>query len=309
MSPAIVCFGEPLLEFTEIEGPDGDPIYVRGVGGDTSNCAIAAARQGASVGYLTAVSRDDFGDAFVRLWTDEGVDCSRVIRDAKANTGIYYIFPTPTGRNFVYFRAGSAASRMGPEDLPADYIEGAQVLHVSGISQAISTSACDAVFHAMELARKAGVAVSYDSNLRLKLWPLARAMAVIHEAMARCDIAFPSIDDSAMLTGLTDADAVADFYLGLGARTVALKMGAAGCLVATPQERHRFGPLKVDPVDATGAGDTFDGAFLAEYVAHGDPFAAARYANAAAALTTTGLGAVTPISRRREVETALAGET
>jgi len=302
MQPDIICLGEPLLEFTEVPGPDGEPVYVRGFGGDTSNCAIAAARQGSRVGYLTAVSADDFGEAFLSLWAAEGVDTSRVIRNPEANTGVYYVFPSPSGRNFAYFRAGSAASRMGPADIPRDYLAGARVLHVSGISQAISTSACDAVFEAMAMARTAGVRVAYDSNLRLKLWPLSRARAIIHEAMGQCDIAFPSLDDSEYLTGLTDPDAVADFYLGLGASLVALKLGAEGAMVATAESRTRVPAWPCSPVDATGAGDAFAGAFLTEWLNTGDPVDAARYANAVAALTTTGMGAVTPIPRRNDVE-------
>ncbi|MBL6930871.1 MAG: sugar kinase [Rhodospirillales bacterium] len=305
MQPEIICLGEPLLEFTEVTGPDGEPVYIRGFGGDTSNCAIAAARQGASVGYLTAVSADDFGDAFMKLWKDEGIDTSRVIRNPDANTGVYYVFPSPDGRNFAYFREGSAASRVGPADIAEDYIKGAKVLHVSGISQAISTSACDAVFHAMDIARTSGVKIAYDSNLRLKLWPLSRAKAIIHESISRCDIAFPSMDDSQHLTGIHDPDAVADFYLNLGAPLVALKLGKDGALIADGERRTRIPPYKVTAVDATGAGDTFDGAFLAEYLKHGDEILAARFACAAAALTTTGLGAVDPIPRRSDVETIM----
>lgn len=306
MQPDIVCFGEPLLEFTEVTGDDGQPVYIRGFGGDTSNAAIAAARQGARAGYLTAISADHFGEAFMELWSEAGVDTSRVLRNTEANIGVYYVFPSPAGRDFAYFRAGSAASLMGPRDIPEDYIQSAKVLHVSGISQAISTTACDAVFHAIEVARAAGVAVSYDSNLRLKLWPLARARAVVHQAMATCDIAFPSLDDSRHLTGLTEPDAVADFYLSLGVKLVALKMGAEGCFVANAERREHKAPLPCEPIDATGAGDTFDGAFLAEYIAHGDPFRAAEYANAAAALTTTAMGAVTPIPIRERVEAFIA---
>ncbi|MDH3417488.1 MAG: sugar kinase [Gammaproteobacteria bacterium] len=301
----IVCLGEPLLEFTEVTKDGEDPAYVRGFGGDTSNCAIAAVRQGASVGYVTAVSADDFGDAFFSLWKAEGVDTSYVIRAPDVNTGIYYVFPTPTGRNFAYFRAGSAASCMRPSDIPEGYVKGAKVLHVSGISQAISDSACDAVFRAMEIARENGVKISYDSNLRLKLWPISRARAIIHESMRLCDIAFPSFDDSRHLTGLFEADAIVDFYLELGASLVALKMGEKGAMIATPDRRVRIPPYKVEPIDATGAGDTFDGAFLAEYLEHDDPFVAGRYAAAAAALTTTGLGAVSSIPKRAAVEEML----
>lgn len=302
MQPDIICLGEPMMEFNQ----QADGRYLAGHGGDTANSAVAAARQGAKVGYVTRLGCDPFGDSFMDLWAAEGVDTGGVERDPESHTGIYFVTHGPDGHQFSYLRAGSAASRMRPATLPADYIRGAKILHVSGISQAISTSAADAVFAAIEIAREAGLRVSYDTNLRLKLWPLERARAVTHAAMARCQIALPGLDDAEHLTGRTDPDAIADFYLGLGAEVVALTLGAKGTLVATPDRRDRITGRTVVPVDATAAGDTYDGAFLAELAAGKDPFEAAAYANAAAALSTQGYGAVAPMPRRTDVEAFMA---
>jgi 2-dehydro-3-deoxygluconokinase len=298
----ILCIGEPLAEFNATRGDGG---YLFGFGGDTSNAAIAAARQGAAVGYVTAVGEDEAGRAFRALWAREGVDASSVRTDPDAATGVYFVTHGERGHVFSYMRAGSAASRLTLRDIPFERLRRAKALHVSGISQAISTSACDAVFAAIEAARSAGALVSYDSNLRLKLWPLARARAIIHAAMALCDIARPGLEDARELTGLDEPDAITDFYLRLGARIVALTLGREGALVATPSERRRVRSIAVEPVDATGAGDCFDGAFLAEYLATRDPFAAGRYAAVAAALSTRSFGAVAPIPRRAEVEAVL----
>ena len=298
----IVCLGEPMVEFNQA---DDEGRYLFGHGGDTSNCAIAAARAGASVGYVTRLGADEFGDSFMRLWADNGVDTSRVTRDPAAHTGVYFVTHGAEGHVFSYLRTGSAASRIGPADVPGDYIAAAKILHLSGISMAISPSAADAVLEAIRVARDAGTLVSFDTNLRLRLWPLARAQAMTHAAMALCDIALPGLDDARQLAGLDDPDAIADFYLGLGARIVALTLGAQGCLVATGAERRRVPGIGVEAIDATGAGDRFDGNFLAEYLRIGDPFEAARYANAAAALSTTGYGAVTPMPTRADVEKAL----
>jgi 2-dehydro-3-deoxygluconokinase len=302
--PDIICLGEPLFEFNQTEADQ--PNHLAGHGGDTSNCAIAAARQGARVGYLTALGGDAFGDSFVELWRREGVDSSMVRRRDDAHTGVYFVTHGPKGHVFSYLRAGSAASRMVPADLPEAYIQDAKVLHASGISQAISASACDTVFRAIEIARAAGVLVSFDTNLRQRLWPLPRARAIIQATAAQADILLPSLDDAVALMGLDDPDAVADHYLGRGVGIVALTLGKEGALVATAERRERLTPRRVESVDATGAGDTFDGSFLAEYLRTGDPFAAGRYANAAAALSTRGFGAVAPMPRRAEVEAFLA---
>lgn len=301
MTPDILCLGEPMLEFNQ--QPDGN--YLPGHGGDTSNCAIAAARSGARVGYVTHIGADTFGNSFMDLWRAENVDTSAVEQVADAHTGIYFVTHGPAGHEFSYFREGSASSRMGPDDLPVDALNAAKILHVSGISQAISPIAADAVFSAIEIVKAAGGKVSYDTNLRLKLWPIERARAITHAAMARADIALPGLEDARQLTGLEDPDAIADFYLGLGAGIVALTLGSEGTLIALPDERRRIGGRQVEAVDATAAGDTFDGAFLARLVAGDDPFTAARYANAAAALSTLGYGAVAPMPHTEAVEAFL----
>ncbi len=307
MQPDLVCLGEPLGELNQTEPSEAR--FLLGHGGDTSNCAIAAARIGARVGYLTRIGADSFGKGFLDLWAREGVDTSRIERDEHAPTGIYFVTHGPAGHEFSYYRKDSAASRMTPASIPEAYVAGARILHASGISQAISESACDAVFHAFEIARAAGTEVAYDTNLRLRLWPIARARAVINEALRQADLALPGLDDARVLTGLEDADAIADHYLRLGPKVVALTLGPAGALVATPDRRERYRAHAVAAVDATGAGDAFDGAFLSEYLRTGDVFHAGRFANAAGALATTGFGAVAPLPTRAAVEALLTKET
>jgi 2-dehydro-3-deoxygluconokinase len=302
--PDIIAIGEALYELNQPK--DGAP-FLPGFGGDTSNAVVAAARSGASTGYFTAVGADRFGQSLVELWRAEGVDASRVIVNGAAHTGLYFVTHGPDGHEFSYLRAGSAASRLTEADIPADYVGAARLLHVSGISQAISSSAADAVFAAIDLARRRKILVSYDTNLRLKLWPLQRARAIIHEAMKSVDVALPGLDDARTLTGLDQPDAIVDFYLRLGARVVALTLGKEGALVATPGRRERVASIRVEAVDATGAGDAFDGAFLAEFLNAGDPFEAARFANVAAALSTRGYGAVPPLPMRAQTLAALAG--
>jgi 2-dehydro-3-deoxygluconokinase len=302
----ILAFGEPLYEMAEA-GRGGERVYRPGIGGDTSNLAIAAARQGARVGVFSHLGDDPFGREILDLWDREGIEHSAVRVVPGGATGLYFITYGPDGHQFSYRRAGSAASLVTPDDLPMERIASSRLLHVSGISQAISASAADAVFAAIRHARESGVLVSYDTNYRPALWPLDRARAIIHAAIAGADVARPGLDDARKLTGLDGADEIADFYLGLGCGLVAMTLGADGVLVATAQERRTIPPRKVEAVDATGAGDCFGGAFLAEWLRHGDPFAAADYANAAAALKTLGQGAVASIPRREELERFMRG--
>ena len=305
MNPEIVALGEPLIEFNQTRADD-PYTYLQGFGGDTSNMAIAAARLGARTGYVTRLGNDAFGRLFLSLWEREGVDARGVVVDQAAPTGVYFVTHGERGHAFSYLRAGSAASCLSTGELPLDVIRAARVLHVSGISQAISTSACDAVFAAMTLAGDAGVKVSYDTNLRVSLWPIARARATIVASLAYCDWCLPSQDDARELFGSTDKDVLIERCHDAGAPIVVLKCGRDGCIVSNGTRRETFRGHTVADLDATGAGDCFDGAYAARIVAGDDPFSAARYANAAAALATTGFGAVAPLPRDADVRALLA---
>ncbi|MDE1184166.1 sugar kinase [Paraburkholderia sp.] len=305
VAPEILALGEAMVEFNQASADRPD--YLQGFGGDTSNFCIAASRQGARTGFVSAVGDDHFGRLLIDLWQRENVETSFVDVDRVAPTGVYFVSHGPDGHQFDYLRAGSAASRYAPHALPLDAIAAAKVVHLSGISLAISVTACDAAFAAMSHARAHGVQVSFDTNLRLKLWPLARARAVMLEAIRQTDICLPSWDDVTELTGLTGRDEIVDFLLRCGPKVVALKLGKEGSYIATPDERRVVPGFAVNAIDATGAGDCFGGAFIARVVAGDDPFTAARYANVTAALSTQGYGAVAPIPTRATVEAALRG--
>ena len=136
----ILALGEAMVEFNQT-GEAGGRIYLQGFGGDTSNFAVAAARQGARVGYLSALGDDVYGAMLRAMWRAEGIDDSGVATDADAFTAVYFVTHDAAGHHFSFFRSGSAPSRMRPDQLPRDAIAAARVLHVSGISLAISETA------------------------------------------------------------------------------------------------------------------------------------------------------------------------
>jgi len=305
-NPDILAIGEPMVEFNQ-SGGAGSRTYLQGFGGDTSNFSIAAARQGAKVAYFTRLGDDVYGQMLRDLWAREGIDASTVENDQDAFTGIYFVTHGASGHQFSFFRTGSAASRMHPSHLPLDMVRATRVLHVSGISFATSASAADTCFAAIEAARVAGSMISFDTNLRLRLWSKDRARAVMADVIGLADICLPSYDDVVVITGLTDPDALVDFCLARGARMVALKLGADGAIIADEKQRIRFAPHACTPVDATGAGDTFGGAFVARILAGDDLAAAGLYATVAAALSTEGFGAVGPIPTADAVFRAMKG--
>ncbi|MGD2124428.1 MAG: sugar kinase [Desulfobacteraceae bacterium] len=312
----IIALGEPMLEFSASEEGALSEVtqFLVGWGGDTSNFAIAASRLGGKVGYLTRVGDDEFGESFMLLWKREGIDASHTVKDPDAFTGIYFISRAADKHYFTYYRKNSAASKMTPDFLPSDYISRGKLLHVSGISQGISPSACDTVFAAIDMAKTAGLAISYDPNFRPKLWPLERARGIIHETFRQADLVFPSLEDARLLTGISDPEEIAGFYLSLGPKVVVLKVGSEGALLATEDQiegvalckTQKFEPYKVKSVDMSGAGDTFDGAFVVGYLSKWPLDRCVSFANAAAALTTTGLGCVMPVPRMKDVEALMS---
>lgn len=300
----VVGLGEAMIEFNQTR--PGEPDYRQGYGGDTSNAVIAAARQGARCAYLTRVGDDAFGRQLQQLWRAEGVDTAGVKVDRDAHTGVYFVQHGPDGHEFSYLRRDSAAARMRPDDIGAGVVERARFLHVSGISLAISTSACDTVFAAMARARGAGGQVSLDSNLRLRLWPLDRARAILCEAMRHADLFLPSMDDMRHFTGHEDPQRTLDWIRDAGAPgAVVLKLGKDGAIIDADGRRTAVAGKRVQAVDATGAGDCFAGNLLARRCQGDDWLAAVRYANTAAALSTLGYGAVEPLPRPGQVQAAL----
>ncbi len=300
-----VAIGEPLIEFNQRD--PARPEFQRGFGGDTSNAVIAAARLGARCAYITQVGDDSFGSALLALWQREGVllDGVRVI--AGAPTGIYFVSHGARGHEFTYRRAGSAASLMTPAGLPRELLACTSQLHVSGISLAISTSACDTALEAIAIARGAGARISFDLNHRPRLWSATRALELTRKVLPQCDLFLPSVDEIALLTGIEQPADIIHWAHAQGARAVVLKLGAMGCVVSTGSQSIALAGSAVTPVDATGAGDCFAGALVSQLARGASLVDAARVANVAAALSTQGFGAVEPLPRWAQVQPLLRG--
>ena len=297
----IICIGEPLVEFNQIDGS----AWRQGFGGDVSNVAIAAARLGAASAIATRLGDDGFGAELRALWDCEGVDASCVVTDPAAPTGLYFVRHGAEGHGFEYRRAGSAASLLSADALPVEAIEAAQFTHVSGITLAISATARETGFEAMRIARAAGRRVSFDPNLRLALWTLEDARVSIREALGLADVALPGLDDARQLTGLDDPEAIVRAFHDMGPEIVALTLGEEGALLGHAGTITHVPGIPVAAVDATGAGDCFDGAFLSRLTAGDTPEGACRYAVVASALSVAGYGAVAPLPTAAEVAAAV----
>lgn len=301
----IISLGEPMVEFCATStGPlKSVRFFEMGWGGDTSNVIVAAARLGKSCGYICRVGDDEFGKSFLDMWRRENIDTSHIIVEKNSFTAVYFISIINGGKHdFTYYRMDSAASHLTSKDVNPDYIRRAKIFHSSGISQAISATCREAVFKAAETAKRTRALFSYDPNIRLKLWSINTARAVVSYTLEMADIVMPSMEDAKIITGYSSYEKAARDILRKGPKIVALKLGQEGCFVMTEDDAVKVPSFEVNVVDTTGAGDAFDGGFLASILDGLDIRKAAEFANATAALKTLGRGAVVPLPRRRKVE-------
>jgi 2-dehydro-3-deoxygluconokinase len=239
--------------------------FHRHIAGAEANVAVGLARLGESAGYITRLGEDEFGQAIAFRLRGEGVDVSRTTIDPTAPTGVLFRERREFGPvNVLYYRRGSAASRLSPDDLDAPYIQQARYLILSGITPALSESARETVFAAAEVARAAGVTVVVDPNIRLKLWSVDEARPVVRDLVAHADLVLPGLDEATLLTGEADPRRAAAALLNLGPRQVILKLGERGALSFDASGEVEAPALSLSRiVDPIGAGDAFAAGFLA----------------------------------------------
>jgi 2-dehydro-3-deoxygluconokinase len=278
--------------------------FTRHSAGTETNFAVGLARLGHQVGWFSRVGDDEFGQYIVNFARGEGVDTSRVIVDPDAPTGVLFKEKRDLGpRKIVYYRRGSAASRLSPNDLDADYIASARYLHLTGITPALSATARETVFAAARLARERGVRVSFDPNLRLRLWTREQARETMRELLPLCDLVLPGLDEAELLTGESDPDRAADAIRALGPHTVVIKLGPDGALALTPDERVRAPGVKLERiVDPVGAGDGFAAGFVAGQLRGLPLVESLRIGNVVGAFATTVVGDVEGLPSWREVQ-------
>jgi sugar/nucleoside kinase (ribokinase family) len=240
--------------------------FTRLLAGAETNVAIGLARLGLRVGWLSRLGQDAFGEFVLQAVQREGVDTSRVARDAARSTGFMLKGRTDDGSDpaIDYYRRNSAASAMSLADFDEAWFGGARHLHMTGISPALSAGCAELVEHAMRWMRAQGRTVSFDPNLRPRLWPGPEAMrAHLNRLAALADWVLPGLAEGRLLTGREAPADIARFYLDLGVKAVVIKLGAEGAYVAADGfEGVVPGVPVAQVVDTVGAGDGFAAGFI-----------------------------------------------
>ncbi|WP_313560008.1 sugar kinase [Ruminiclostridium cellobioparum] len=303
--PEVVTVGETLVLFSpEQNGPlrhvEG---FKKRIAGAESNTAIALSRLEHSCGWISKIGRDEFGQFILREIRAEGVDVSGVRIDENAPTGIMFkeIFHGMESRVY-YYRKGSAASMLRPEDIDPEYIKNAKILHITGITPALNISCLETIWSLIRTAKENGVLISFDPNIRLKLWSREQASSVLNEILPYADIVLSGVGEGEIILGESNAERLIDILLELGVGKVALKMGAEGCWVADMKSRYRINAVEVGKkVDPIGAGDAFNAGFLAGVLEGKGIEECGRMGNIMGAFAITTRGDIEGLPGRREL--------
>ena len=261
-------------------------------GGKGANQAVAAARLGAAVSFIGCVGDDAYGRHARQILVDEGIDTTHLHTDPQASTGIAMVLVDDAGQNCIALAAGANAT------LGIAQVEAAKAT-IQGAALLICQLECPlpAVQHGMALARAAGVPVLLNP---------APIQALPPELLAQVDLLVPNETEAAALLGLPTAAAfepaaVAAQLLALGPRTVMVTLGAQGVQLAHADGLLHLPAPVVQAVDTTGAGDTFIGAYAAAWCQGASTTEAIAYAQRAAAISVTRVGALAAMPRHSEL--------
>ena len=262
MNRELITLGEAMIvfiaenegEFTEIEH------FSKGIAGAELNVSIGLSRLGHKVSYITRLGNDVFGNYIEDVLNKEGILSDNFIIDSEYSTGFYFKTKVKDGDPEVhYFRKNSAASQLTRKDIEATDFSGAKILHITGITAALSKDSLDAVYAAIDKARENNMLITFDPNIRVQLWKSKEYMIeTLNDIASKCDVILPGIKEGNILTGKQTKEEIADFYLSNGAKAVVIKNGASGAYLKTSDEEKIVPGFKVDHVvDTVGAGDGF----------------------------------------------------
>ena len=308
--PQLITIGETMAAFTP--NSPGPLRYVQGFGvrtaGAESNVAVGLCKLGIDAAWVSRLGTDEFGCFIRNQLRAEGVDCTHVKFDAAHRTGVMFK-ETGVGETKVfYYRENSAASHLCPEDLSPELFAGVRIVHLSGITPVLSESCRAMTLEAFRLAKQQSAAISFDPNIRKKLWggndyaPLIRALTL------QSDIVLLGLDEAETLFGLRDPDRILDLLFEQGAaQYVAIKDGGNGAWAADRITREKIPPYPCKPVEPIGAGDGFGAGFLAGILQGKDVVTSGRMGAVCGALATQTPGDVEGYPDVAQMEAALTG--
>lgn len=241
------------------------PSFNRKVGGAELNVAIGCSRLGLKTGWISRLGKDEFGRFIYNFVRGEGIDVTEVELVEGYSTSLNFkeIMGDGSGRTF-YYREKSPTTALTIENLNEDYIKNSKILHITSIFAAVDKKKnIQLLKHAIQLTKKHGVLVSFDPNIRLKLWTKEEAKQAISEFLPFVDILLTGVEEAEIIFGTSDPKEIIEKSKALGISYVAIKQGENGSIGYHNGEYLEAPPVPAKKVlDTVGAGDGFDAGFL-----------------------------------------------
>lgn len=275
------------------------------IGGTESNTMISLAKLGFSVSWISRLGSDEFGYNIRDFIRGHGVDVSRVLFDEKAPTGVFFVEKNANDETrSLYYRTGSAASRMHASDLDMDFICSHQIIHLTGITPILSDSCRVMTTALITEARKRGLKITFDPNLRLRMAPVETFRQILQPILKMVDIFLPSDNELLLLMDTKDLEDAILRAGDFGLNHVVIKRGDKGSLLVkdgTQCQEPAFPVKKL--VSSMAAGDAFDAGYLAAELKGFEGSKALKLANCLGAMATLAWG---PYEAIPEWETVMA---
>lgn len=303
MSQSVASIGECMIELSG--SGKGDGAWKLGFAGDTFNtlwALKALTAEDAVCDYVSAFGDDPFSNDQIAFLKDNGMGVASSPIVPGAVPGLYAITLAGAERSFTYWRSQAAARQLAKDKAAlAQSLAGRSLIYFSGITLAILDEASrKALNDALRVARESGATIAFDPNYRPRLWSDPEiAKRAIADALAVTDIALPTFPDEQMLHGDAEPSITAARMREMGVGEVVVKNGEMPCLIVTGGERDEVAATKVNAVDTTGAGDSFNGGYLAARLAGDAPLAAAKRAHRVAGAVVQVRGALAPFATLR----------
>ncbi len=305
----VMCFGEPLIGFFTKNDFHSLPSFQMAIGGDTSNVALGVSKLGHKASFTTRLGNDFFALKIMDAWLKEDIDTRYVFRENNFQTGIYFsIYDTQGDNEFVYKRKDSASTRYSVEDAKRVTLENLTLFHLSGISQAISTSCLEASFFFMNRCKELNIQISYDLNYRSPLWSKEHFNSIaLYTIKNFADIVSLNLKEAEVLGLQGSPEHIVTQILTMGPKIVALKMGKDGCVISSPDGIKYGKPFKVgNAMETTGAGDSFTAAVIVGILEQMRLDYLVCFANAVASKVCGAIGSTIGQPTREEIDKFLA---
>lgn len=313
----IAALGELLIDFTEAGvSAAGRKLFEQNPGGAPANLLTVASHMGYRTAFIGKIGKDMHGSFLKQTLKNEGIETEALIEDENSFTTLAFVEINASGeREFSFARKPGADTQLRKEELDLALLQSCRIFHYGSLSLT-DEPAREATFEAVRVAKEAGAIISYDPNYRASLWRDEKtAVENIKSVIRFADFMKVSDVESLLLTGKTDYESALAELLQMGPKLVAVTLGEKGVLLGVAEQREVIPGRKVSAVDTTGAGDSFWGGFLSQFLSYGKEIeqmswnewkVCAEYGNATAGLCVQKRGGIPAIPTKEEVRRVMS---